>query len=261
MPTAFKWTSEELQDMVTSYQQDESAHSIAKRYGTSHQVILPLLVKQGIVLRTSKEARKKQTCDELYFQVIDTEEKAYWMGFLTADGCVTKGKKSGESPRITIHLAKQDYGHLIKFKQALQATQMVSTSGQGCSFTIFSSEMAADLATHGILPNKTFSTKPVQVSSELERHYWRGVIDGDGTFAKNGRSLALVGDYDVVLAFQAFVLSHCPEVRATVRKTENIFVFHIGKQATLCILQLLYGESIVYLDRKYERAKQMVEAM
>ena len=77
MAQAFKWTSEELQDMVTSYKQGESAQSIAERYGTSHQVIKPVLVKQGVTLRSMREANKRQTCDERFFQVIDTEEKAW----------------------------------------------------------------------------------------------------------------------------------------------------------------------------------------
>jgi hypothetical protein len=257
MPAVFTWTPEKLQDMVSTYRQGESARSIAKRYGTSYQVIQPLLVRQGVILRTLREANKKRTCNERYFQTIDAEEKAYWLGFLTADGCVTKGKKPGESPRISFHLGKQDYGHLVKLKQALQATQTVSEHGQSCSFTIFSSEMVSDLAVYGILPNKTFSTKPVQVAPDLERHYWRGVIDGDGHIS-NVPTITLVGDYDIVLAFQAFVLSHCPYVKATVRKTENIFAFCIRKQATKCMLQALYGNSTVYLDRKYEYAQQVL---
>src|SRR5713226_4873483 len=106
MPSSFQWTSEELLDMVTSYEQGESAQSIAKRYGTSYQVIQPVLVRQGIALRSKREANKKQKCNERYFQVIDTEEKAYWLGFLNADGCVTRGKKHGDSPRISLHLGK-----------------------------------------------------------------------------------------------------------------------------------------------------------
>lgn len=50
MPAAFKWTSEELQDMVTSYKFGESAQSIAKRYGTSHQVILPVLGTPALLI-------------------------------------------------------------------------------------------------------------------------------------------------------------------------------------------------------------------
>jgi hypothetical protein len=256
MAQAFKWTSEELQDMVTSYKQGESAQSIAGRYGTSYQVIQPVLVKQGVTLRSKREANKRLTCNERYFQEIDTEEKAYWLGFLTADGCVAKGKKTGDSMRITIHLTKQDYGHLVKLKQALQATQMVSTSERSCSLTIFSTEMAADLARHGILPNKTFSTKPVQVIPELERHYWRGVVDGDGYISKDGNVLALVGDYEVVLDFQSFVLTHCPKVKATIYREENIYKFKTVGSATLIILEVIYGKATVYLDRKYEKAYQ-----
>jgi hypothetical protein len=253
---AFQWTPEELQDMVASYKQGESAHSIAKRYGTSYQVIQPVLTKQGVTLRSKREANKRQSCNDRYFQVIDTEEKTYWLGFLTADGCVTQGKKHGDSPRITIHLAKQDYGHLIKLKQALQATQMVSASEQSCSLTIFSKDMAADLATHGVLPKKTFSTKPTQVASELVRHYWRGVIDGDGWIQKNGTRLTLVGDYEVILGFQSFVLSHCPKVKACINRMDNIYQFVVTGKGAQKILELLYGDAMVYLERKNELAKQ-----
>jgi hypothetical protein len=258
MPAAFKWTPEEVQDMVRSYRQGESAQSVAKRYGTSYQVIQPVLVKQGILLRSRREASRRQTFDAHYFQWIDTEEKAYWLGFLTADGCVTKGKSPGDSPRITVHLGKKDYEHLCKLKKALQASQMISVNEHSCSFTIFSSEMAADLALHGILPKKTFSTKPVQVVSHLERHYWRGIIDGDGTFSRSGDALALVGDYDVILAFQTLVLSHCPEVKATIRKAENIFSLSIRRQATKFLLQFLYESATIYLDRKYERVQRIL---
>jgi hypothetical protein len=258
LPAAFQWSSDELQDMITSYERGESAQSIAKRYGTSYQVIQPVLARQGVTLRSKREANKKQKCNERYFQDIDTEEKAYWLGFLTADGCVTRGKKSGDSPRISLHLAEQDYGHLMKLKKALQASQMISVNERSCSLTIYSSDMAADLARHGIRPNKTFSTKPAQIAIDFVRHYWRGVIDGDGDFAKSGDSLKLVGDYDIVLAFQEFVLAYCPQVTANIRKRENIFTLSIRRQATRCMLQAMYGDATVSLDRKYRRAQEIL---
>jgi hypothetical protein len=256
MPAAFQWTPDELQDMITCYEQGESAQSIAKRYGTSRQVILPVLAKEGVTLRSKREATKKQTCNERYFQDIDTEEKAYWLGFLTADGCVTRGKKPGDSPRISLHLAKQDYGHLLKLKKALQASQMISVDERSCSLTIFSTDMAADLALHGIRPNKTFSTQPAHIAIDLERHYWRGVVDGDGDFARSGDSLKLVGDYDIVLAFQQFVHAYCPQLTAKIHKRENIFTLTVRRQATRRLLLAMYGDANVYLDRKYRRAKE-----
>lgn len=259
MPAAFKWTSEELQDMVTSYKFGESAQSIAKRYGTSHQVILPVLVKHGVELRSRSErhyGHHKHTFDARYFQVIDTEEKAYWLGFLTADGCITKGNGENASPRVSLVIGKQDYEHLIKFKQAVHATQTVSRNEQSCSFTISSLEMAADLATHGIVPRKTFSTKPVQIAPELEKHYWRGIIDGDGHISKDGNQLILVGDYEVVLEFQAFVLAQYPKVKACIFRKGNIYTFKVTGTTARGMLEVLYGEATVYLDRKYELARR-----
>ncbi len=253
MPAAFKWTGEEIQDMVTSYKRGETAKSIAMRYGTSSQVILPVLEKQGITRRTNREAARRHTCDYRYFQIIDTEEKAYWLGFMTADGCITKGKASGDSPRITLHLGKQDCEHLAKLKQALQASQTISRDEHQCSLTIISTEMAADLAKHGILPRKTFSTKPAQVAPELVRHYWRGIIDGDGYVSKVGGTLVLVGDYDVVSSFQAFVLTQCPQVKVAIFRDGTIHTLKLTGKTARRMLEILYGEARVYLTRKYER--------
>ena len=135
---------------------------------------------------------------------------------------------------------------------------MISVNERSCSLTIVSTDMAADLAWYGIRPNKTFSTQPAQVAIDLERHYWRGVIDGDGDFARSGVSLKLVGDYDVVLAFQQFVLASCPQVTANIHKRENIFTLTLRRQATRRMLLALYGDASVSLDRKYRRAQEIL---
>lgn len=253
MPAAYQWTQEQLQDMISSYEKGETALSIAKRYGVSHPIITPLLKRHGVVLRaTYSETHRKHMCDHRYFRVIDTEEKAYWLGFFTADGCITTEN------RIVVNLGIADCSHLYKLRAALQSSHKVSTSNRSCTLAICSAEMAADLASHGIFPNKTFSTKAAQIPNELSRHYWRGVIDGDGTFAKDGGQLALYGDYDVVMAFQSFVFSHCSQVRANILKADNIYSFRIKRQATHCLLQILYEDAIIFLDRKFERAQQIL---
>ena len=230
MPAPFKWTSDQIQDMLTSYKQGESLNKIAQRYRTSYQVLSTLLKKHGLILRSHSEEMRRHTCNHSYFHDIDSEDKAYWLGFLTADGCITTGNC------VTLNLAKQDCEHLYKFKKALAATQMVSANQHACSLVICSPQMASDLAIHGIVPNKTFSTRAATVPFELVRHYWRGGFDGDGFIAKSKAVLTLCGDYEVVIAFQAFVLSHCPVVRAKVLKSENIFTFSLGKPATQCVI-------------------------
>jgi hypothetical protein len=249
MPAAFKWTKEQIQDMLTSYEQGESLRKIAQRYETSWQVLSVLLKKHGLVLRSQREAVRRHTCNYAYFHDIDSEEKAYWLGFLTADGCITKGD------RVTVHLASVDCEHLYKLKKALDATQVISEGKRSCSLVICSPEMAADLTRHGILPNKTFSTKPAQIAPEMARHYWRGVFDGDGCIFRNGKLLVLVGDYDIILGFQAFVFAHCPKIRASITRKETIYQFKLQGDGKKRMLEVLYGDVTVYLDRKYKLAK------
>jgi hypothetical protein len=249
------WKETEKKEMLLAYKSGENLTSIAKRYGTSHTTVASVLRGQGIQFHLQNGLTRFHTYDSRYFQVIDMEEKAYWLGFLTADGCITAGRTKISSQRLTIHLGIRDYNHLIKFKQALRATQMVSKNERSCSFTIYNAELVADLAVHGIVPRKTLHTKPAQIVSALERPYWRGVIDGDGYISKDGKQLVLVGDYDVVLAFQKFVLTHCPKVKASIFRDSSIYTFQVTGASARKMLEVLYGEATVYLDRKYERAK------
>ena len=57
------------------------------------------------------------------FEIIETEEDAYWLGFITADGCLLKNR-----PCLQIKLAKQDENHLIKFCYYLGLNDELTTS-------------------------------------------------------------------------------------------------------------------------------------
>ena len=245
MPAPFKWTEEQREEMIVSYKKGEGVLAIAKRFHVRHESVSSLLKERGIPLRT----HDRGTCDDAYFHSIDTEEKAYWLGFLTADGYISTDS------RIGISLGIRDIEHLYKFKSALNGFQTVSQNGRVCKFVICSPEMVADLASHGILPRKTFSTKPAQVAPELARHYWRGIIDGDGYISKDGKKLTLVGDYEVILGFQAFVLAHCSIMKANIGRKENIYSLQLREKVTRRILDVLYRDATVFLERKYERAK------
>lgn len=74
----------------------------------------------GCVSKERKSAKmmgarrgKKYTFNEDFFNSIDTEEKAYWLGFIVADGCVHKDKNNNY--RLSIGLHDKDITHLHKF--------------------------------------------------------------------------------------------------------------------------------------------------
>lgn len=64
--------------------------------------------------------RQKYAINHNYFQNIDTPEKAYWLGFLEADGCISKN-----NTQLTFELQARDELSLYKFRSCLDSSHPV----------------------------------------------------------------------------------------------------------------------------------------
>ena len=126
-----------------------------------------------------------------FFEKIDTEEKAYWLGFIFADGAVCKNNT------LEICLAIKDLEHLRKFKEAIESEHNIrkgiSTTPNGqryerCSFAITNKKLADDLRKFGLHNKKTYDCSiPFDLIPEhLYHHFVRGLFDGDGSVFKLG---------------------------------------------------------------------------
>lgn len=124
-----------------------------------------------------------------YFESIDTEEKAYWLGFIFADGSISS------EGSIRISLVVEGKSHLEKFKKAIGYTGLVrgpyhvsskKKGGEKTKYTLDhrNRKMATDLAALGAVPNKTFLIKFPPIAKELRRHFIRGLFDGDGSISQ-----------------------------------------------------------------------------
>lgn len=101
--------------MVSAYLKGASPEEAAGKFGYSRQACWGALRRAGVKTRTKSEARRKHPLDEGFFDSIDSEEKAYWLGFVTADGGVYEG-------RLAVNLKHTDRRHLVKLKKALRTT-------------------------------------------------------------------------------------------------------------------------------------------
>ena len=81
-----EFSQEQIEDILNKYQNNWSQQKIADFYQVSRTVIKRILETQekGIVIR---ERTSKYQYQQDIFEIIDTAEKAYWLGFLAADGC------------------------------------------------------------------------------------------------------------------------------------------------------------------------------
>ena len=161
------------------------------------------------MLRTGNNgSQRRYTLDREYFDQIDTPEKAYWLGFLTADGGVTGDDVHGWC--LGLELAEYDVGHLLKFARAMGTDAPVRESRQKCMrIRLNSNRLAASLAALGVTARKSLVVvPPLEKLAGLERYYWRGLWDGDGHISKRTRrvkwTIGIVGSRACVDGFAAW---------------------------------------------------------
>lgn len=235
---------------------DESYTSVAKKFGVNRQTI------SGRIKNAPN--RRKLKVNSNYFEVIDTEEKAYWLGFFEADGCI---KRDGT---IQLTLCHEDYEHVNKFKHAIDSEHKIKIennesykSGAKTAVIRFrDKKMVQDLNKLGVCNNKTFNEKPPEnLREDLIKHYIRGLIDGDGWFSWSKDNRRDYINYEFGLGSSKEMLKWLTEQfenfinikprKITEYKTINR-IRYSGKDV-LKILDWLYKDAEIYLDRKYEK--------
>lgn len=116
---AFSIPKEHEEAIVAAYLEGATQAQAAALFGYSGDACLNALKRRGIVPRSFQEVARRYTVDETFFDQIDTEEKAYWLGFLTADGGIARN-------RILPGLKVSDIGHLHKFVASLESDHPVT---------------------------------------------------------------------------------------------------------------------------------------
>jgi len=215
----------------------------------------------------------KGVINEERFLTLESEADAYFYGFLVTDGYL---KKDGS--HVTLALQEKDIHILETMKEWLQTNAKIGTyitkrdSGYISTMkrlTFTSKIVRKNLENHGLAPQKSkIATVPnnYQPSNTWSRHFWRGVIDGDGSLFINGkgcRVVNLVGSFDLCENFKEYCTqSLCFDKNPVITKVQNIHsVSFSGRDAVEIVKHLYQGSDSRYrLIRKYNMMQRMVES-
>lgn len=254
----------------TLYLQGFSSMSISKQLNCSEGTIQKYVKKHGIG-RTHAEAtktrcyRKKSVFNENYFENIDTEEKAYWLGFLFADGYISKNLK-----KVVLSLAETE--PLDKILICIQSNQKYGTyySKNKCYYSlhITSEKMVSDLIKLGCTNRKTFTLEYPNLKSRFHRHFIRGYFDGDGSVYFNKPigncvrpSVSFVGTERLLCEIKKHLSFLNLKLTLGVRHKErnnNIRYFRLdGKRACKLFEHYIYNNATVFLERKRNKFRQI----
>ena len=86
------FTNEQIKDILERYNSGNSIYAISKLYNVTHKVINRIIIENNLIKR---DGRKKHFYNQTIFNDIDSSEKAYWLGFILADGYINEKKANG----------------------------------------------------------------------------------------------------------------------------------------------------------------------
>ena len=215
------------------------------------------------------KVRGKADFNENVFDTIDTEEKAYWLGFIYADGTISSSplrKEEGAKVQyqFELSLSSKDYEHLLKFSEFLGYNkEKVFCDDTRCRLSVYSKHLWNVLNCNGCTPQKSltlrFPKKELFDNVFLIRHFIRGYFDGDGSVCYANKEHTMPAFH--LLGTSQFLeqVKHYLNIEDVplhiLHPTEQSITKYIqvGGKKALNLFKILYNDSIIYLDRKYNK--------
>lgn len=262
-----KKISEELEKRICElYKSGLNGPGIIKIIPVSKYTISNVIYRNNLTMRDVSKCQRKISLNEDYFEKIDSEEKAYWLGFLSEDGsCHSK-------TRIELGLQDQDYSHLEKFKKSIESEHEIKRrikhdkktgkTHYGWRIQFRCKKMFDDLKKLGVVERKSYTLKQcLFVPKEFEVDYVRGLIDGDGSLSFSTElqyySVSLIGTYDICKYFIKFIANKLNWIEREPLKSNDSAEYYAhfgGRNISKDIVELLYKNAKIFLERKNEIA-------
>ena len=252
-----------IQEYLNTSEKERSLTKLSRKYGVKRQTIAKYLKNKNInIVNYQNRCR----IDETVFDIINTEEKAYWLGFIYADGNI-----SSDGYRFEINLSVKDLNHMLKLKTFLKGDDLeirIDTSkGEQypmCRMSIRNKHLWQSLSEKGCIPCKslllTWPNENIFSNKALIRHFIRGYWDGDGTIGLYRGKYGLIFNLNVA-GTQAFLegIKNFINRDGTLRsssQSNNVKILSYSSLKSRIVARFLYENSSIYLERKYNVYKE-----
>lgn len=268
MGRCIEWTEDQVVNIINRYLSGDVPKKIGQRHSCHQSTIVDLLKLYSIQTRSISESKTKYHCNHHFFKDFN-EKSVYWAGFVVGDGSVQK-RNCGQS-ELAIVLSKDDADHLYKFAHDIESNHPIrfyaeNRIGKGhgtATFYIRSDNLVYDLEKFGVVPNKTLKTYYPDIPSIFDRHFIRGLLDSDGTicrFKNNQCKFALAGTLSLLTSVQEKLINNVGVGMTKIAQYTNssncYYLRYTGNKQVKLILDWLYKDATVLLDRKYNRYKE-----
>ena len=261
-------TSKDIENkIILDYKNNISNKEISEKYSLHRTTIQRILKKNGIQLKSLKETSRKHTLvNENYFENIDSEEKAYILGLLYADGYINK-------TGFGITLVETDVDILEKLSIIFYDKLVLNYKPERILYSkyiskpqyrleIFSKKMKNDLIKLGCVPVKTFKIELPHFNDEnMYRHFIRGYFDGDGcicipTKHPENITITITSNIQFCNQLSKLVINKLNINMKSYVRFSNVGGNRLtGKNQVKTFLEWIYDDASIYLERKYLKYK------
>lgn len=295
------WTKEDINKLLYCADNYSSYEEISKIMNRSIKAISCKLHELNKHIKEKSDIeeslyRRAYSVDDNYFENIDSQKKAYWLGWLITDGYVlTKlNTKRGiiNSQSIGLDLAEKDlyvledlkkdikadvsikyvkeYTPKAVYKNKITGKERVIKGGVQYSLRFSSAKMIKDLEKYGIHQNKTYDVVfPKELDSKYYPGFIAGVISGDGCIdlkKNHGKTLILrctiAGNFDLVQKIREILIKEIcmnPDKKfSKCESTKCLYRLELNQTETIALYNWLQKNGISLMERKNKLIEEFI---
>lgn len=252
-------------EILSRYLNGETALSISTLCNRSIPAITRILKKNKIEMRSPSIRTQRYKVDDSYFDSIDTEVKAYFLGWICADGNVFSKRNT-----ITIAIHLKDIDILqklrddIKSERPLQKVKRINSQySDRVSLVITNKKLCNSILKLGIPDKKSLILEFPNIPDELIHHFMRGYFDGDGCIHV-GKTIKIdvVGSKFFIPKYQKYLIDNlnlsCTKLNNGKHWHPNtVSLQYSGFNNADKIYNFLYKDASIFLERKYLKFQEM----
>ena len=248
-------------DIITEYNNGISITSLSKKHDIKGDIISTWLKRCGVIVKT-RENELLHKYDTSYFNEIDSEKKAYFLGFIVADGCNHKGlciRIQTEDDYI-LQALLDDMNSTIKIQRFKPEEKHHKPTSR---IRLQSNVIHKALIKLGVVPRKSDKTYFPDIPEDLYSHFIRGYFDGDGCISIDKKSkqkrFQVTGHIVLIEKIQEILIKECnlskTKIDISLNKSgKNSYTTHyVGNNQVDRISNYLYNKATIYLTRKFNK--------
>lgn len=242
-------------------------NEVAMATGYPRTCITRYAIKYDIY-KVKYNRNKTNHVNSTYFANIDTPQKAYFLGFIMADGNMYL--KGNGKYQFSIKIKETDKDILYKLaehidfpkdKITIREERRNDSLTRCAEIKIYNQEFCKHLIALGVIPRKTGKESMPNMNKELQKDFIRGYMDGDGWISKDRYQIGVcTASNDLIESITKYIKQEI-DIDLTIHK-DSVYTVRSNKRKNVYqILKHFYYEDCISLDRKYNLAIQKKQAI